>query len=423
MLRVAHDEPEPRADAARPELGEQDGARTGAARAVADAAHLGGDCAPPAVVAVEVQLVLEDEEAAPLEQRDPVVHRPLHLPALVVVLSRRHADEQAALGREHAVQLAQGGLVARVVARRLDVVDRVVAADVLEGRDAEHQVEGAVGERQLACVGDDGAEARNRLVGEIDADQLSRAERRQPGEIRRLGVGVAEVEHPPFAVVAGEAPRNLDRALVARRGREQLARTRRPAHLPRPRALARRRRRRRRPARPPARTRRWRRAPAAARSGRASRPRAARAPAPSPPGRPRAGRRAARRARRTPRPFRTPPRATHRVRPAWTEARLDPYVSAGKAHLRHRRRGVHRDGAGPRARGRERDRRARQPAPGHARREARSARSPELLLPPGRRPRRRRREGARARGDAHRPLRRDRRRRHGEADARCTRCA
>ena len=224
---------------ARPQLRQQhrSGARSG--RAVGDAAHLVGSRAAPAVLAVEIQLVLVDEEAAALEQPHPVVHRALHLPALVVVLAGRHAHEQPALAREHAMQLAQGGLVAGVVARRVDVVDLVVAADVLERREAERQVDRAVGERQLAHVRDDGAESRDGLLAEVDADEVVRAERRQPGEVRRLREDVAKVEHPLLVVVAGEAPRNLDRALVARRGCAQLAWARRPAHVARPGALAR----------------------------------------------------------------------------------------------------------------------------------------------------------------------------------------
>ena len=73
------------------------------------------------------------------------------------------------------MQLAQGGLVAGVVARRVDVVDLVVAPDVLERREAERQVDRAVGERQLAHVRDDGAESRDGLLAEVDADEVLRA--------------------------------------------------------------------------------------------------------------------------------------------------------------------------------------------------------------------------------------------------------
>ncbi len=139
-----------------------------------------------------------------------------------------------------AVQLAQRRLVAGVVARGVDVVDLVVAADVLERRDAEREIERRVRERQVAHVGDDSAEARHVGAREVDADELVRTERDEAGEIRRLGEGVADVEHVPLAVVARERPRDLERALVADRGRAQATRPRGAVDLARLRPLGRR---------------------------------------------------------------------------------------------------------------------------------------------------------------------------------------
>ena len=124
-----------------------------------------------------------------------------------------------------------------LVARGVDVVQLVVAADVLERRDAEHEVERAVVERKLANICDDGAQPRHVDLREIDAGELSRSERDESGEVGGLRERVTDVEHPSFPVVACEAPRDLDRPLVDRRGRLQEARPRRAACLARLRAL------------------------------------------------------------------------------------------------------------------------------------------------------------------------------------------
>ena len=269
----------------RPKLGEQHRAGARARAAVARALGLGERRGAPAVVGVEVQLVLEDDEARVLEEGDPLERRPLQLPALVVAHAGRDAEEQAPVACEDAVQLAQSRLLAAVVARRVDAVDGVVEADVLQRRDEEREVEAAVRERELADVGDHVGGLR-----EVDGDELRCAEVAQTVEVRGDRVRRADVEDAPLAAVAGEAPGDLDRPLVAPLRREQLARPAAPRPLE-PGARERRRRAARR-----ARTRGSR--PSPGRAARA-RPRRAR-PARRPPDRGRGAARGARPVRRSP---------------------------------------------------------------------------------------------------------------------------
>src|SRR5260370_20282431 len=123
MADVTHGQPQLLGDAARPELCEEHRACAGTGSAVARSARLREGCRMPPVLAARVELVLEDEEARALEDRDPVLRGSLQLPALVVVLAGRDADEHAPVAREHAMQLAQRGLVALLVARCRHVVD------------------------------------------------------------------------------------------------------------------------------------------------------------------------------------------------------------------------------------------------------------------------------------------------------------
>src|SRR5262249_33038939 len=96
--------------------------------------------------------------------------------------------------------------------------------DVLERRDAVREAERAVVQWQRADIRNNGAQTRNRFLGEVDADELLRGERSQALEIGRLGERVPDVEHTPLARVARQRPRDLDRPLVRPRRREQLAR-------------------------------------------------------------------------------------------------------------------------------------------------------------------------------------------------------
>ena len=74
--------------------------------------------------------------------------------------------------------------------------------------------------------------------------------------------------------------------------------------------------------------------------------------------------------------------------PRYGSAPVDSPRARGQTDLRHRRRRLHRDDAGPAARRGQRDRRGRQHAPGRALGHA-ARRAPELHAPPGRRARRR----------------------------------
>jgi len=238
VAHVAHRQAQLLRDPRRPELREEHGSR--AVLAVPRGACLGERRRPPAVRAASVQLVLEHEEAGALEDGDPVLRRALQLPALVVALAGRNADEQAALARQHAMQLAQRGFVSFFLARRIDVVHLVVAPDVLERRDAEDQLERSIGERQRPHVADDGPQSRDVGSRQVGAREVGRTERDQSRQVCRLGERVADVEHPRLTVVAREAPRDLDRTLVTRRGSAQIARPRRAAHLARTGTLGRR---------------------------------------------------------------------------------------------------------------------------------------------------------------------------------------
>ena len=215
MPRVTDREPQPLGQALRPELGDEH--RAGGAVAVSRSFRLGQRRRPPAFTRAEVQLVLEDEEAAPLEQRDPFERRALQVPAVVFVLPGRDAHEQATVVREHPAELAQRRFVALVVARVLDPVDGVVAADVLERRDAEPELEAAALERQSAHVGDHVGG-----LGEVDGDQLGSRELAEPFDVRLLRVRGADVDHSGLARIARQHPRDLDGALVAPGRRFQL---------------------------------------------------------------------------------------------------------------------------------------------------------------------------------------------------------
>ena len=163
---------------------------------------------------MQVQLVLEDDEAVALEELDPLERRPLQVPPVILVPAGGNAHEQPSVAREHAPELAQRRSVPVVVRPGVEAVHRVVAPDMLERRDAEREVEVPVFERQVAYVGDDVGG-----LGEVGRDELGGAELPEPLEIRGNRVGRPDVEDAPLAGVPREAPRDLDRALVAPGGR------------------------------------------------------------------------------------------------------------------------------------------------------------------------------------------------------------
>src|SRR5581483_11458441 len=188
--------------------------------------RLGEACRAPTVGRVQVQLVLEDDEAGALEELDPLERRPLQMPPVILAAAGGNAHEQPSVAREHAPKLAQRRFVAVVVRACVEAVHRVVAPDVLERRDAKREVEVAVLERQVAYVCDDVCR-----LGEVGGDQLRGGEAPEPFEVRGNRVRRPDVEDAMLAGIPGEAPWDLDRALVAPRRSAQLARAAAPSSL------------------------------------------------------------------------------------------------------------------------------------------------------------------------------------------------
>ena len=110
---------------------------------------------------------------------------------------------------------------------------------MLEGRDAEGEIERCVREWERADVGYDRSKARYVGPREIDTDDLVRTEPDEACEVGRLRERVTDVEHAPLAGVAREAPRNLQRSLVAFGRCLQLTGAPWAAELGRPRPLGR----------------------------------------------------------------------------------------------------------------------------------------------------------------------------------------
>ena len=107
------------------------------------------------------------------------------------------------------------------VVRRLQPVDRVVGADVLERGDEQDLIEGTIVEREPANVGFGRLEA-DIARRKIDANELhARADER--AEICRLGEGVADLEHATARSEPRQHPWNLDHTLVGSRRRLQPA--------------------------------------------------------------------------------------------------------------------------------------------------------------------------------------------------------
>ena len=145
----------------------------------------------------------------------------LHERAEVGGLAARHREQHAPAGGENATELPERAGAPGGVGVGPEPVGAVVQPDVLERRDAEDDVEGAALERELADVGRDGVQAGHVGRGQIDADELRRAQPDQLREVRRLREGVADVEHTRLAAISGKHPGDLDRPLVrARRGGE-----------------------------------------------------------------------------------------------------------------------------------------------------------------------------------------------------------
>ena len=188
-----------------PELRAQHRRSARSALAVAQSRRQRGNRAP-AVVAELVQLVLPDDEPGPLEAVDPVARRMNGLLGEQLAGSGRHGDEQS---RAHAAQLAQR-CIEGVASLSGETVLGVVAPDMLERGDRDREVESTVLERQVAEVGLNARQPRHLGAHEVDAGQLGRAETEQPGEVRRLGERVADIEHTALPGVPRQAPGNVD---------------------------------------------------------------------------------------------------------------------------------------------------------------------------------------------------------------------
>jgi UDP-glucose 4-epimerase len=225
IARVTGGDPQRFGDPLRPELGDEHS--TGDAVAVARVSGLCRRRRPPALGGAKVQLVLEDDEAGPLEERDPLERRALQVPAEILALTGRDAEEEPSVARQHTVQLSERALVTVLVRSGVDAVHGVVAPDVLERRDADREIEAATLEREVAHVGDDVGR-----LGEIDGDEVMRVERPEPLEVRGDRVRRPDVEDTPSATT-GEAPWDLDRTLVAPRRCVQRARPAAPRSLAR----------------------------------------------------------------------------------------------------------------------------------------------------------------------------------------------
>src|SRR5204863_6785934 len=131
---------------------------------------------------------------------------------MILLLAARHGHDDPAAAGGDAPELAER-LELAAVALRARSVDAVVAADVLERRDAEDEVERGVVEREGAHVGHDGSHAGYVRPDDVDADQLRHARAKKRGEVRRLRVRGADVEDTVRAREPGPRPRELDRAL------------------------------------------------------------------------------------------------------------------------------------------------------------------------------------------------------------------
>ena len=145
---------------------------------------------------------------------------------MVARLAERDGHEQPSSRADDAAELAERvDARARVVLGR-EPVRRVVGADVLERRDEERLVEGAVLERQRPDVGRDALHPGHVPLSEVGPREVD-AGAQEPGQVGRLGEGVADLEDAALRHEPREHPRHLDHPLVrAGRGlqpREPLA--------------------------------------------------------------------------------------------------------------------------------------------------------------------------------------------------------
>ena len=138
---------------------------------------------------------------------------------MILGLAGWDGDDEPALRREDAAELLERRSRAVRVALLVGAVDAIVAPDVLERRDAEREVEGAVLERQVADVRDDRPHPGHVRLGQVDADELGGAAAAERREVGGLRVRRTDVEHALARTDPRERPRDLDRPLVRPRWR------------------------------------------------------------------------------------------------------------------------------------------------------------------------------------------------------------
>lgn len=154
---------------ARVQFGAQNGG--GAVLAEMDAVRYEVRRRMPAVVRQPVNLVLEDEEAGVAKAAAPAVGFVLKEPAVVFALAARDSDQDPSAD---AAQFAHGLVQSSLL--RVEAVPGAVAADVLDRRDAEDDVERMLLERQVAEVGLHRSQPGDVGTGEVDSDELRRTE-------------------------------------------------------------------------------------------------------------------------------------------------------------------------------------------------------------------------------------------------------
>jgi uncharacterized cupredoxin-like copper-binding protein len=138
---------------------------------------------------------------------------------VVLRLAAGYGDQEPSTAGEDAAELLERRERGAGIGLGRGSVDAVVAPHVLERRDAEREIEGAVLEREAAHVGNDRPHPRHARLDEVDADELRRAACEQRREVGGLRVRGADVEDALARPHPRERPRDLDRPLVRPRRR------------------------------------------------------------------------------------------------------------------------------------------------------------------------------------------------------------
>jgi hypothetical protein len=108
----------------------------------------------PAGAVIAKPFALDRSQSGPAEQRLPCGQVVLLLPRLHIEAPKGDADQDSPRRREHAPHLGQRCHVALLdIGARHHLVMRIVSTDMLQRRDAQDQVEPAIGKRHLSHVG------------------------------------------------------------------------------------------------------------------------------------------------------------------------------------------------------------------------------------------------------------------------------